>query len=92
MVYLYIIESDISYYIETSRENIWRYIKYQNKLYWGRCNEMSYEEIYKGLTEEKEKSRKDLLRLIKNLEKNSVALNWYIHNRAQWEKWKYHLY
>ena len=47
---------------------------------------MSYEEIYKGLTEEKEKSRKDLLRLIKNLEKNSVALNWYIHNRAQWEK------
>lgn len=38
--------------------------------------------------QEKEKSRKDLLHLIKNLEKNSVALNWYIYNRAQWEKVK----
>ena len=90
MVYLYIIESDIFYYIETSRKNIYEDILNIKVNYVEGCNEMAYEDIYKGLTEEekermlkmdipqfevvgefemteqeKEKSRKDLLRLIK---------------------------
>lgn len=82
-------ESDIAYYIETSRKNIYKDILNIKVNYIKGCNEMSYEDIYKGLTEEKErmlkmdipkfevvgefemteqekeKSRKDLLRLIK---------------------------